>query len=303
MHVTICITTCGRPDGLTRLLESVERLNRSAEVSDLEVLVADNHPDECGRDVSEAFAHRLPIRYVVESRRGIPFARNAAVTHASPTTDFIAFVDDDETVDPDWLDELMAVQMETGADVVTGPSIPEFPSGAPEWLVRSGAFDLLSFETGSERPFAFTHNVLARRVVYDTIRPNFDERLVNAGGSDTHFFKRVRDGGFRIVWADQAIAREWIPKERLKVGWLLRRALRIGGTDTYIQCDLAGHGVALRTVPLRAMRYVVRGVLRCLTFPVRGRAGILNGARDWAHALGLITGLIGYRYREYKVKD
>ena len=44
MHVTICITTCGRPDGLVRLLESVGGLQHPDAVSALEVLVVDNHP-------------------------------------------------------------------------------------------------------------------------------------------------------------------------------------------------------------------------------------------------------------------
>ncbi|MCH2133539.1 MAG: glycosyltransferase [Phycisphaerales bacterium] len=301
MHTTICIITCGRPDGLARLFDSLVALEIPAGV-DHEVLVVDNHPDQLGRDVCGSYSDRLPIRYEVEPRRGIPPARNAAIEKSSPETDFIAFVDDDETVDPGWLASLLAVQEQTGADVVTGPAVPRLAEDTPAWLVASGAFDLERYETGSDRPFAFTHNVLTRRTVFEQVQPNFDDRLIATGGSDTHFYLRARRAGFRITWADEAIAREWVPAERTSSRWLLKRALRIGGTDAFLHRDLEGTGSAWMALPWRAARYVARGVVRGLAFPARGRAAFIRCGQDLAHATGLVAGLFGYRYGEYRVK-
>ncbi|MCP3903980.1 MAG: glycosyltransferase [Planctomycetes bacterium] len=304
MHVTICIITCNRPEGLERLLASISELEFSEVTPEVEVLVVDNDPDERARALCARSADALPgsLRYETEARRGIPFARNTAVARAAETTDFIVFVDDDETVDPRWLAELLAVQAQTGADVVTGPAVPRFPAEAPTWLVRSGAFDLLRYETGAERPFAYTHNVLTRREVFGAVQPNFDERMAHCGGSDTHFFRRVRRAGFRIVWADAAIAYEWVPAARLTTGWILRRSLRIGGTDAYIERDLDGLGAALRRLPWRAARYVARGALRLLSLPARGRAAFLFAGEDWARAFGLLAGMVGFRHQEYRVR-
>jgi succinoglycan biosynthesis protein ExoM len=301
MHITIGVITGGRTQGLERLLESLESLSLPDARPDLEVLVVDNHPQRLARAVCDRFRGRLPVRHEVEPRRGIPFARNAVIAAADPATDFIAFVDDDQTVDPDWLAELLAVQRRTGADVVTGPAVPRLPEDAPRWIAGSGAFDLLRFPTGSPRPFAFTHNVLTSTAVFRAVTPHFDERLVDTGGSDTHFYRRVREAGFSIVWADEAVAWEWIPIERVRVRWLLQRALRIGGTDAFIERDLAGRWRAWSRLPVRAGRYAVRGVVRAASAPVRGRAALLAGARDVAHAAGLLAGLMGWRYPEYRV--
>jgi len=301
MHVTIGIITGGRTDGLERLLESLAASSFPEGRPAIEVLVVDNHPAEPARAVCARAREGLEVRHEVERRRGIPFARNAVIAHARADTDFIAFVDDDQTVDPGWLAELLAVQARTGADVVTGPAVPVLPDDAPRWIAGSGAFDLLRYATGTRRPFAFTHNVLTRREVFEAVRPHFDERLVDTGGSDTHFYRRVHEAGFSIVWADEAIAREWVPSERVRVRWLVRRALRIGGTDAFIERDLAGTPAAFRRLPVRAGRYGARGLVRVLTAPFRGRAALLGGARDVAHALGLVAGLVGYRYPEYRI--
>jgi glycosyltransferase involved in cell wall biosynthesis len=301
MHVTIGIITRDRPGGLARLLESIGAQRFDGTQPEIEILVVDNDPSEGARDTCRTIASTLPfaLRYEIEPRRGIPHARNAVIDAACKRTDFIAYVDDDETVDPGWLAELLRVRAETAADVVTGPAVPRLPDGLPDWLASAGAFDLLRYRTGEPRPFAFTHNVRARREVYETVRPCFDVRLTDSGGSDTHFFRRVRAAGFSIVWADDAVAHEWIPASRARVGWLLRRALRIGGTDAFIERDLSGYGAALRVIGARAARHAVRGVLRVLSLPARGRAALLEAGQDGALTVGLIAGLFGYRHPEY----
>ncbi len=52
-------------------------------------------------------ASGLPLTYVHEVRAGIPLARNA-VLHAARNLnpDWIAFVDDDEVIDREWLIEM-----------------------------------------------------------------------------------------------------------------------------------------------------------------------------------------------------
>ncbi|MHC4811002.1 MAG: glycosyltransferase family A protein, partial [Planctomycetota bacterium] len=100
MHITIGVITGGRTQGLERLLESLADLSFSGERPAMEVLVMDNHPEQLARAVCDRFRDRLPVRHEVEPRRGIPFARNAVIAAADPATDFIAYVDDDQTVDP-----------------------------------------------------------------------------------------------------------------------------------------------------------------------------------------------------------
>ena len=104
MEVAVCVITYRRPEGLKRLLESLNALTFQAQALDLRVVVVEN--DETGlaqrvcNDVRSTL--RWPLEYHVEPQRGIPFARNKAVAVAKQTADFIAFIDDDEVPDAGW---------------------------------------------------------------------------------------------------------------------------------------------------------------------------------------------------------
>jgi cyanophycinase-like exopeptidase len=51
-----------------------------------------------------------------------------------PNVSHIAVIDDDETADADWLDQLIEVQAATGADFVGGPQIPIMPVSVADYI-------------------------------------------------------------------------------------------------------------------------------------------------------------------------
>jgi glycosyltransferase involved in cell wall biosynthesis len=63
-------------------------------------------PIPIGRAVCEELNAELPwpVRYEIEPRRGIPFARNRAVACVVDEADFVAFIDDYEEPMPSWLE-------------------------------------------------------------------------------------------------------------------------------------------------------------------------------------------------------
>src|SRR5262249_22718479 len=122
VKVDVAIATYRRPRGLFRLLGGLARLRFRGEPPDLRVVVIDHDPAGPAAEVCQD-ARRwldLPLVHRVEPRRGIPQARNAAVAAALERAEFVAFIDDDEVPSPQWLDELLRVQAETGADAVAG---------------------------------------------------------------------------------------------------------------------------------------------------------------------------------------
>ena len=42
----------------------------------------------------------------------------------------------------------------------------------------------------------------------------FDERMALSGGSDVELFRRFAAQGHSIVWADEAVVFEWVPRSR-----------------------------------------------------------------------------------------
>jgi len=302
--VVLCIITFRRPEGLGRLLAAIGSLAVPEQLGRLSVVVVDNDPDGSARTVVDTAAAGCPwpLRYQIEPARGIPMARNTALRLAlEDRPDFVAWIDDDEMPEPDWLVNLMGTQAATDADVVMGPGVPSFEPGTPPWVVASGLFNPARFVTGEPFPYfhARTSGILVRAAMVPA--EGFDERLALTGGEDRLFFTRIHRAGGRFVWDDRAVVHDHVPRSRARAGWLVRRWYRTGITRslTLLYLDRPG--------PLRRLRRVLGGLamagrglaLTAMALP-RGRAEILRRWRLVMLGLGASVGALGIRYQEYR---
>jgi len=240
------------------------------------------------------------LRYDVEPQRGIPYARNKAVTCALDTADFIAFIDDDEVPEPQWLDELLRGQRAHDADVVTGPVVPEFSDDVPAWIVKGRYFETQRHPTGRRMDVAYTHNVLTRTEVLRAMVPFFDNRLALTGGEDSHLFRRVHAAGHSIVWADDAVVRESIPDSRACFAWLVKRFYRVGNTRGLVAIDLGSPVLTRLLLVAKAFVWGVIGLLTSISGLVRGRHALVHGIRYIAYGVGMVLSISGIRYEEYR---
>jgi len=309
MRVAVCVITMKRPEGLRRLIEGInEQVFAKCEAPDLEIVVVDNDPEGSACAYCERVAPSLnwPLKCHVEPRRGIPYARNRAVASALEGADFIVSVDDDEVPEPDWLDELLHAQRVYDADVVAGPVVPYFDEPVPEWVVRGGFFQRPRHRTGTVLDIAATNNTLIRADVFRGMEEHFSTRLGLTGADDTHFFMRVHRAGRKIVWADEALVREWIPASRANAGWLLKRAYGLGTRITLVELDLEPPGVAgfVRVAPTRTFKAVARISQGIALVPVSsllgGRVLFYRALQHVCRGAGVFAGLAGKGYQEYR---
>lgn len=117
--VSVVVCTYNRRETLAGALASVLG-QETGEQFGLEIVVVDDASTDGTREVVEALAKvsTVPVRYVREEGRGVPFARNRGIAEARD--EWIAFLDDDEIADPDWLRELLRDADRTGARVLGG---------------------------------------------------------------------------------------------------------------------------------------------------------------------------------------
>lgn len=303
--MAVCVATLQRPVLLHALLESLAGLAfpKSGSV-DLLVVVVENDESDTAREVVEGLRDRLPfpIVYRVEPRRGIPHARNRGVQVAlEEEADFVAFIDDDETAHPDWLDELLDVQRRCAADVVSGPALPRFAAGVEPWVVEGGFFNYPRYATGEVIPIAATNNVLVSSMLFRDDPTPFDPGFGLSGMDDSHFFMRMKRAGAKLVWADEAVVEEFIPESRARAGWIIRRAFRIG--NGYVFC-VRSLLPARRWVLPRvggALARIGFGLLMMPVAALSGKARFVRALRTLSNGVGSLVGLMGRRYEEYTV--
>ena len=135
--------------------------------------------------------------------------------------------------------------------------------------------------------------------IFDRFWPAFDERMAMTGGSDAQFSASLYQGGYKIVWADEAIVHEDIPADRARVGWLVRRALRVGGQRAKIDFEQLPKPHAGARWTVRMIESIGLGMVE-LPMSVFGRHWAIRSLLNFSQAAGRLGAVMGYVFEEYK---
>jgi succinoglycan biosynthesis protein ExoM len=297
-RVAICVATCRRPAGLKRLLESLDALEDPGPGFETSVIVVDNDPDRPAMtELGDVASHcRWPLTYAMEPVPGVVAARNALLSLVPEGTDFVAFIDDDETATPGWLAALLSTQAVTGATAVQGPVRPDFEITPPAWLNAIGLYELGPYRQGEPLAFASTNNALVCWSFVETHDLRFDGRFNRTGGEDEEFFTRLLERGGTIVASADALVIDRIPKNRMSVGWLMRRSHRMGNTLGRIAI-LHNRKKAERLA--KGLAATLIGLVRLATAGLLIPRHRVAGAVELARGTGMLAAFLGMTFEEY----
>jgi len=261
--ISVVLPTYNRASSLARALES---LNRQEQV-ELEVLVVDNRSSDGTAELLSRLSE--PFVALYEATPGESWARNTGVVRAR--SEWIAFFDDDEVAEPDWLWQLWRVAQTSGAAVVGGSVLLSLSASEhQQWGPQCRKFlgELLAEEAGAST-LPGCCNALVHRRVFDQVGL-FDTELTVA--SDSDFFLRAQRAGFRIGWAPRARVVQEVSAARCEPGFLRKRALWQGAYFAL----LMGEGSRRATLSI-ALSRLLKGFLvhapLALVEAVRGRRG------------------------------
>ena len=307
-RVAICVCTCLRPEMLERCLQSLGEQLPPSDVQ-LSIIVVDNDPAGGAMNVVTDYMRAAPVcvRYVHEPRRGIAIARNAALDAAIGIgADWIAFIDDDEWAEPDWIAALMTPEYRN-TPILLGAIIHESPDPAPFWLTGRRQAGGVKGKEGELRKTGTTGNV---RLSAELIRAGFrfDEGLGFMGGEDNEMFTRARKAGFEIRRTLRAIVTEAAHPERATYMAQMYRAYWCAASDMRrTAIDKGWPGAILRkahTVPLN----IVFGVLEIASSPLCSTFGAdafkrraLAGGKKIAKGFGRAIAIRGLMPQPYRV--
>jgi len=230
-HITVCICTFKRPNLLNRLLGELEH-QVTESLFTYSVVVADNDYQQSAKPVVSEFAasSAIPIIYCVEPEQNIALARNKALENTKG--DFIAFIDDDEMPERNWLCNLFRTCNAYGADGVLGPVKPYFDHTPPQWLIKWKSMERPTHDTGYKLHRSETRagNVLLRKGILYGLDYAFNPEF-GTGSEDVDFFGRMMDNGKTFLWCSNAVVYELVPPTRCKPSYQIRLALLRGGNS------------------------------------------------------------------------
>jgi GT2 family glycosyltransferase len=273
--ITVVVPTRGRPESLLRCLRSVLRTNHPR----LTVLVVDNDPDDerSAQVVDDLDDGR--VSYVREPRRGTSIGRNRGLSEAAARdARFVAFVDDDVEVDPEWAGNLASALAQPGVACVCGPVLAAeltTPAqiAADEALGWRKGFARRRFSLAEPPPesaiFPFSPGLfgvganMAVNVEAALRIGGFDTTLGPGtparGGEDCEFMIRLVLAGHTLTYEPSAYAwHHHRPTMAELEDQMHGYALGLGGFLTKIMLDPAGRAAALRRLPaaIRQLRRI-----------------------------------------------
>jgi glucosyl-dolichyl phosphate glucuronosyltransferase len=238
-----------------------------------EVLVVDNNSKDKTRVVVQEFCDRYPgrYRYFLEPLQGLSNARNSGIREARG--DIVAFVDDDVTVEPAWLQNLTAELLDGKWAGAGGRIRPHQGFVPPDWLNLGGEFyldgSLVLFDLGDnaceldQPPFgtnmAFQRAMFEKYGGFRTDLGRCGDSLI--GNEETEFGQRLKAGGERLWYVPSAVVYHPVPEQRLKKSYLRRWWYSYGRSIV----RQTGKGPSIREVPGFYLRRL-KGGLRWMFF-------------------------------------
>lgn len=293
------VCTFRRNQQLQTLLQTLVDLCRGPLAQhSLSIVVVDDDPAGGAAPVvaaaAEGFDGELVYRHAGSAN--LSTARNTVIETSLPLGDWLLFVDDDCTPDPQWLDHLLDVQARTGADMVAGHIVYRARPGAPDWLMDEPFCDLTAYEDGAEPDFGNTANVLlsTRFLVESGVR--FRPTLGLTGGEDMTFYSDARARGAVLRYSAKSVVFEELTASRERLRYQLHRQFWLGNNMVVIN-----RHTGRESMPRLFVRGVKRAVLSLLQPVVRsGRRQPPQLRWSLAYSLqgvGLVLGVLGVTVR------
>lgn len=301
--LAVCVCTYGRPKSLRDCLASLSRQRRVENVRHF-VIVIDN--DEACSAMSVVSTSGPDVFYIAEPRRGIAYARNRGLSLAARLgADWIAFIDDDEVADDQWLRGLMAPEYKS-VPILQGYRILCLPVPSPFWATQVKEKPPVE---GARCHTAYTHNVRFSRALADR-GLRFDEAYAFSGGEDVDFFTRALQCGFEIRQTARAVTYETIHSERLTYSrqcatsfWRAAANMR----ETILRKGLVkALSAKLHTIPLNLILgpAIIAGSPLALALGIEAfKRTALAGGDKLARAIGRMAAIVGYLPAPYLQVD
>jgi len=295
-RMTVAVCCYNAAEYLETLIRRLEALRCPIP---FEILIIDNNSTDRTADVVASLAKdsRVPIHYVIEKQRGIPYARNRAIDE-SLHNEFLAFIDSDELPESRWLESAYRGLDSYKADCVGGEIRLNLPE-RPRWLSDSllpflGMADhgVMPLRVIDRSTPVWSGNVAYRTALFaDGLR--FDTRYNRkgagiGGGSDGIMFRELLERKCHIRYEPEMCITHFIPDSKLRRMYFLKLHFTAGKKAGMYEMDW--DGAILFGAPRFMYSQLIKKVFLVLKLLLTRNSEYLREAMNVTYLYGMMSG-------------
>ena len=324
--IAVGVATRDRPRMFARMLESFVHL-KWPDGTQVQFIFLENSHTLQIQDIVERFKEKIfdgtghiPYIYTdVESRLGIPFVRNRILDIAlDEECDYLVFCDDDQTVSPDYLVELVQATRVRSLDLVGGMARVETFSDVSDltFFQKLAYYELCSHQEKQELHaihLEATHNdqdwkpgcgaLLCRLDFLRQHSIQFSESLRYSHCEDLDFYYQVKAAGGQTGCAPQAIVYEVMPGSRLSPIFQFKRHKNLTLARQNVRYAWSVKEKKTIRLSCSILWKLILGTSRICLAPFNGGRSFTRGVRVLGGALGRFQSLLGHEDKHYVRTD
>lgn len=239
IRLSLIIPTYNRAEQLLGALESVVR--QTARPEQWECVVVNNNSPDDTLVRFEAFAAQYPalnLRIVTETQSGVSYARNRGI--AESKADLMAFIDDDERINEDFIAAYIDFfDAHPQVVVAGGKIIAEYVSGRPAWMSKYVEMPIANPIDLGDEVCTFplgrvpgSGNMGLRRAGgmrcggFNPTLGRVNGMLI--GGEENDFFERLMRAGEKCWYVPKAVMWHIIPASKVTESYFRRLCYNVG---------------------------------------------------------------------------
>jgi len=230
--ISVIIATRNRASYLRKALDSL--VHQTLNPEKYEIIVVDNDSQDDTKQVIVEFDSCINLHYIFEPIVGLSRARNSGWKNALGK--YIAFIDDDATADPDWLERYIQIFNEFGESVglIGGRVELIWEAPRPDWLPPE-LLGFLSFYRYGEKTVILNKEqwlsacniALPRKVIHDI--GGFREDLGRKGnklraGGEEFLRYQIDKRGLHTIYHPDISVQHHVSSFRLTRKWFIKAA-------------------------------------------------------------------------------
>jgi glycosyltransferase involved in cell wall biosynthesis len=241
--ISVIICTYNRDKYIYNVLKSLAL--GTLEHSAYEIILVDNNCTDNTRQEVDHFCNVFPqvnLRYFVETNQGLSHARNRGIKESKG--DILVYVDDDATVNPEYLKTYADwFESHPETDAAGGPIIPHYETGSePKWMTyfikrlltgylyfgdKAKQFPGDNYPGGGNA--AYRSRVFEKVGLYNVELGRNGDSL--GGGEEKDIFDKMKREGMLFVYLPDAILYHSIPGYKLEADYFNRLTTGIGQSE------------------------------------------------------------------------